>query len=207
MFARLLCQEVREREGEQRQNGEAPVQRGHGGERAQEEDGTHCQWQQMVPDEDVADSAAAASQAMKMLSGLEPLEVGEANAQEVVEQVAAQAFGDAFANVGAQVVVGGVEACTEDGHDYHADEEEAYQPHIGGGYCCVEELLEEKWLDQPDSRADEREGYEERNPGDLLFQLLLDERKGGFRFFGINGRGHWVRVASATMEYGRARQK
>ena len=35
MFARLPCQEVRERKGEHRQKGETPVQHRHGGERAQ----------------------------------------------------------------------------------------------------------------------------------------------------------------------------
>ena len=123
------------------------------------------------------------------------------------EQFLAKALGDTFADIGAQVVVGGVQTGAEHGHYDHANKEQPYQPHIGGRYCCVEELFEEQWLDQPDSRADEREGDEERNPGDLLFQLLLDERKRGSRFFGINGRGHWVHLASATMEDGRARQK
>ena len=127
----------------------------------------------MVPYEDVADSAAAASQAMEMLSGLEPLEVGEADVQEVVEQVASQALGDAFADIGAQVVVCGVEAGAEDGHDNHADEEEADQAQVGCGNCGVDEQFEEERLDQADCGAEEGEGDEERNPGDLLFSSSL----------------------------------
>ena len=56
----------------------------------------------------------------------------------MVEQFLAQTLGDAFTDVDAQVVVGGVEACAEHGHDHHAGEEEADQPHVGCGYGGVD---------------------------------------------------------------------
>jgi len=64
----------------------------------------------MVADEDIADAAAGARKSMKMLSGLELLEIGEAEVQGMVEQVVPQALVDAFAYVGPQIMVCGVEA-------------------------------------------------------------------------------------------------
>ena len=64
----------------------------------------------MFADVDFADSAAAASQPMDMFSARELLELGKADVQQMVEQFLAQTPGDTFADVDAQVVVGGVEA-------------------------------------------------------------------------------------------------
>ena len=107
------------------------MQGSHGGQCADKKDSVHCQRQQMFADVDFADSAAAASQPMDVFSARELLELGKADVQQVVEQFLAQTPGDTFADVDAQVVVGGVETCAEHGHAHHAGEEKADQAHIG----------------------------------------------------------------------------
>ena len=174
------------------------MQGSHSGQCANKKDGVHYQWQQMFADVDFADSAAAAGQSMDMFSARELLELGQADAQQMVEQFLAQTLGDAFTDVDAQVVVGGVEACAERGRDHHAGEEEADQPHVGCGYGGVEEQFEEAGLNQRDPRADERQRDEERYSGDLLSQFLLEECKGGVRRFGAWLQAHWILPCSAS---------
>ena len=180
----LARQEVGEGEGEQGQQGKAPVQGSHSGQCANKKDGVHYQWQQMFADVDFADSAAAAGQSMDMFCARKLLELGKADVQQVVEQFLAQTLGDTFTDVDAQVVVGGVETCAEHGRDHRAGEEEADQAYVGCGYGGVEEQFEEVGLNQRDPRADERQCDEERHSGNLLSQFLLEESKGGVRRFG-----------------------
>lgn len=133
-----------------------------------------------------------------MLSGLELFQLDEADAQQVVEQVAAQALGDAFADVGAQVVVCSVQAGAENGHNYHADEQEPNKPYVCGWYRGVYEKLEEEGLDQPHSRTDKREGEEDRYPGNLASQFLLQKGEGGLGYFGTGWRAHAILPRSAV---------
>ena len=70
-------------------------------------------------------------------------------------------MGDAFADAGARVIVGGVEAGAKVRDDNHADEEEADEPEAGCGDGGVEEEFEEERLEQAYGRADERESEEE----------------------------------------------
>ena len=123
--------------------------------------------QQVFADIVFADSAAAASRTNDLLSARELLELGKTDVQQMVEQFVTQTQGDALANVDAQVVVDGVEACAEHGRGHHAGEEEAGQAHVGCGYGDV----------------DERQRDEERYSGNLLSQFLLEESEGGVRRF------------------------